>query len=75
MTARSTFDRPAVNPSREELSQRWHYDRTTRLFDLAPSRHPAGHVVASENSPFDDPGTLVSTARIPDRRPAADRPL
>ena len=59
MMTRSTFDRPAVNPSREELSQRWRYDHATRRFDLVPGHRPAGYVVASENSPLRRPRRLA----------------
>ena len=75
--ARTTIDRLIVNSPYEEPAHHWRYDRTTRRFDLAPGRRPAGYVVASEDSrAFDDrrPGALLSTARTPGRRSATDRP-
>ena len=72
--ARSTIDRLIVNSPCEEPTHHWHYDRTTRRFDLVPGHRPAGYVIASEDSrAFDDPGALLSTARTPGQRRAADR--
>ena len=56
---RATIDRLIVNSPYEEPTQHWRYDRTTRLFDLADGRRPAGYVVASgESGAFDDPGVF-----------------
>ena len=56
---RATIDRLIVNSPYEEPAQHWRYDRTTRLFDLANGRRPAGYVVASgESGAFDDPGVF-----------------
>ena len=58
--ARATIDRLIVNSPFEEPARHWRYDRTTRLFDLAEGRRPAGYVVASPDSrAFDDPGVFV----------------
>ena len=58
--ARATIDRLIVNSPYEEPARHWRYDRTTRLFDLADGRRPAGYVVASHDSrAFDDPGVFV----------------
>ena len=58
--ARATIDRLIVNSPYEEPACHWRYDRTTRLFDLAEGRRPAGYVVASPDSnAFDDPGVFV----------------
>ena len=57
---RATIDRLIVNSPYEEPQHHWHYDRTSRTFDLAEGRRPAGYVVASEDSrSFDDPGVFV----------------
>ena len=56
---RATIDRLIVNSPYEEPKRHWRYDRTTRLFDLADGRRPAGYVVASgESGAFDDPGVF-----------------
>ena len=56
---RTTIDRLIVNSPYEEPKQHWRYHRTTRLFDLADGRRPAGYVVASgESGAFDDPGVF-----------------
>lgn len=58
MASRS-IDRLIVNSPYEEPSFHWRYDRTTRLFDLAEGRRPAGYVVASgQTGAFDDPGVF-----------------
>ena len=58
--ARATIGRLIVNSPYEEPARHWRYDRTTRLFDLADGRRPAGYVVASPDSRvFDDPGVFV----------------
>ena len=66
----STIDRLIVNSPYEEPARHWRYDRTTRLFDLAAGRRPAGYVVASEDSrAFDDPGTFVEIPLVNRIRP------
>ena len=58
--ARATIDRLIVNSPYEEPARHWRHGRTTRLFDLADRRRPAGYVVASQDSKaFDDPGVFV----------------
>jgi len=60
MTARATIDRLIINSPYEEPAQHWRYDRSTRRFDLAEGRRPAGYLVASKDSrAFDDPGQFV----------------
>ncbi len=60
MTPRAAIDRLIVNSPWEEPARHWRYDRTTRLFDLADGRRPAGYLVASKDSrSFDDPGRFV----------------
>ena len=66
---RATIDRLIVNSPYEEPARHWHYDRGSRLFDLAEGRRPAGYVMASQDT-FDDPGTFVEIPlvnRIRDR--------
>ena len=54
----------------EQQAHHWRYDRTTRRFDLAPGRRPAGYVVASEDSrAFDDPGAFVEIPLVNAIRP------
>ena len=69
--ARATIDRLIVNSPYEEPARHWRYDRTTRLFNLADGRRPAGYVVATPDSrAFDDPGVFVEIPlvnRIRDR--------
>ena len=66
----STIDRLIINSPYEEPARHWRYDRTTRLFDLAEGRRPAGYVVASEDSrAFDDPGTFVEIPLVNRIRP------
>ena len=68
--ARTTIDRLIVNSPYEEPAHHWRYDRTTRRFDLAPGRRPAGYVVASEDSrAFDDPGAFVEIPLVNAIRP------
>ena len=68
--ARTTIDRLIVNSPYEEPARHWRYDRTTRLFDLAEGRRPAGYVVASEDSrAFDDPGVFVEIPLVNHIRP------
>ena len=45
--ARATVDRLIVSSPYEEPARHWRYDRTTRLFDLADGRRPAGSVAAA----------------------------
>ncbi len=62
---RATIDRLIVNSPYEEPARYWHYDRTTRRFDLAVGRRLAGYVVASLDSrAFDDPGVFVETPLV-----------
>ena len=66
----STIDRLIVNSPYAEPAFHWRYDRTTRLFDLAEGRRPAGYVVASEDSrAFDDPGVFVEIPLVNRIRP------
>ena len=68
--AQTTIDRLIVNSPYEEPARHWRYDRTTRLFDLAEGRRPAGYVVASEDSrAFDDPGVFVEIPLVNHVRP------
>ena len=39
----TTIDRLIVNSPYEEPARHWRYDRTTRMFDLAKGRRPAGY--------------------------------
>ncbi len=55
-----TIDRLIVNSPYEEPSHHWHYDRETRLFDLAEGRRPAGYFSATQGSrAVDDPGKFI----------------
>ncbi len=66
----STIDRLIVNSPYTEPAHHWRYDRTTRLFDLADGRRPAGYVVASERTKaFDDPGVFVEIPLVNRVRP------
>ena len=66
----ATIDRLIVNSPYAEPASHWRYDRTTRLFDLAEGRRPAGYVVASEDSrAFDDPGVFVEIPLVNRIRP------
>ena len=66
----STIDQLIVNSPYAEPASHWRYDRTTRLFDLAEGRRPAGYVVASEDSrAFDDPGVFVEIPLVNRIRP------
>ena len=70
MPSSATIDRLIVNSPYEEPAQHWRYDRTTRLFDLAQGRRPAGYVVASDDSrSFDDPGVFVEIPLVNAIRP------
>mgnify|MGYP000888037100 FL=1 len=56
----TTIDRLIINSPYEELRYHWRYDPTTKLFDLAEGRRPAGYVVATPDSKaFDDPGLFI----------------
>jgi len=66
----STIDRLIVNSPYEEPHHHWHYDRTTRLFDLVDGRRPAGYVIASGDSKaFDDPGIFIEIPLVNRIRP------
>ena len=70
MTGYKTIDRLIVNSPYEEPARHWSYDRTTRLFDLAEGRRPAGYIVASEGSrSFDDPGHFIEIPLVNRIRP------
>jgi type III restriction enzyme len=67
---KTTIDRLIINSPYEEPRQHWHYERETRLFDLAGGRRPAGYVIASESSKaFDDPGIFVPIPLVNQIRP------
>lgn len=60
-----TINQLIINSPYEEPKRHWHYDRSTRLFDLVDGRRPAGYVVASSDSKaFDDPGIFVDIPLI-----------
>ena len=60
-----TINQLIINSPYEEPKRHWHYDRSTRLFDLVDGRRPAGYVVASSDSKaFDDPGIFVEIPLI-----------
>lgn len=68
--AQTTIDRLIINSPYEEPTRHWHYERATRLFDLAEGRRPAGYVVASgESKAFDDPGIFVEIPLVNAVRP------
>ncbi|MCL1468630.1 BPTD_3080 family restriction endonuclease [Argonema galeatum] len=65
-----TIDQLIINSPYEEPKQYWHYDRTSRLFNLTDGRRPAGYIIASENSKtFDDPGKFVEIPLVNQIRP------
>jgi len=67
---KTTIDRLIINSPYEEPKHHWHYERETRLFDLAEGRRPAGYVIASESSrAFDDPGIFVPIPLVNKIRP------
>ena len=67
---RKTIDQLIINSPWEAPAEHWSYDRTTRLFDRAVGRRPAGYVVASEGSKtFDDPGVFVEIPSVNRIRP------
>ena len=56
----TTIDQLIINSPWVGPARHWHYDRATRLFNLADCRRPAGYVVASPDAKaFDDPGVFV----------------
>jgi len=66
----TTIDRLIINSPYEEPGYHWHYDRTTRLFDLVEGRRPAGYVTATPGSrTFDDPGIFVPIPLVNQIRP------
>ncbi len=66
----TTIDQLIINSPYEEPKQYWHYDRTSRLFNLTEGRRPAGYIIASENSKtFDDPGKFVEIPLVNQIRP------
>ena len=70
----STIDRLIVNSPYDEPNRHWHYDHSTRLFDLKEGRRPAGYLVASEDSrAFDDPGTFVEIPLVNRIRPRVNK--
>ena len=67
---RKTIDQLIINSPWDAPAEHWSYDRTTRLFDRAQGRRPAGYVVASEGSKtFDDPGVFVEIPLVNRIRP------
>ncbi len=67
---KTTIDRLIINSPYEEPKHHWHYERETRLFDLAEGRRPAGYVIASESSKaFDDPGIFIPIPLVNKIRP------
>jgi type III restriction enzyme len=65
-----TINQLIINSPYEEPKQYWHYDRASRLFNLAEGRRPAGYLIASENSKtFDDPGKFVEIPLVNQIRP------
>jgi len=67
---KTTIDRLIINSPYEEPKFHWRYDRTTRTFDLAEGRRPAGYVVATPGSKaFDDPGIFVEIPLVNKIRP------
>jgi len=70
MSSKTTIDQLIINSPYEEPKQYWHYDRTSRLFNLAEGRRPAGYIIASESSKtFDDPGKFVEIPLVNQIRP------
>lgn len=67
---KKTIDRLIVTSPYTEPACHWHYDRTTRTFDLVPGRRKAGYVVATEGSrSFDDPGVFYEIPLVNQIRP------
>jgi len=66
----TSIDKLIINSPFEEPAQYWRYERTTRTFDRAAGRRPAGYVVASaESRAFDDPGIFVEIPLVNQIRP------
>ncbi|MDK2974933.1 MAG: type restriction enzyme [Methanofollis sp.] len=67
---KKTIDRLIVTSPYTAPTHYWHYDRTTRTFDLVPGRRKAGYVVATEGSrSFDDPGVFYEIPLVNQIRP------
>ena len=65
-----TIDRLIVTSPYAEPACHWHYDRTTRAFDLAGGRRKAGYIVATQgSSAFDDPGVFYEILLVNRIRP------
>lgn len=65
-----TIDRLIVASPYTEPACHWHYDRTTRTFDLAEGRRKAGYIVATQgSSAFDDPGVFYEILLVNRIRP------
>jgi len=72
--AQSTIDRLIINSPYEEPRYHWRYDPTSKLFDLAEGRRPAGYVVATPGSKaFDDPGLFIEIPLVNAIRPRVKR--
>ena len=70
MSSQTTINQLIINSPYEEPKQYWHYDRNSRLFNLAAGRRPAGYIIASESSKtFDDPGKFVEIPLVNQIRP------
>ena len=56
----SGIDQLIINSPYEEPNCHWHYDASTRKFQLLQGRRSAGYVIASQNSnEFDEPGVFI----------------
>jgi len=65
-----TIDRLIVASPYAEPACHWHYDRTTRTFDLVEGRRKAGYIVATRGSrAFDDPGVFYEIPLVNRIRP------
>ena len=65
-----TIDRLIVTSPYTEPACHWHYNRTTRTFDLAEGRRKAGYIVATRgSSAFDDPGVFYEIPFVNKIRP------
>lgn len=70
MSSQTTINQLIINSPYEEPKQYWHYDRNSRLFNLAAGRRPAGYIIASESSKTsDDPGKFVEIPLVNQIRP------
>ncbi|HAT14440.1 MAG TPA: type III restriction endonuclease subunit R [Microcoleaceae bacterium UBA11344] len=70
MMSSETINQLIINSPYEEPQEYWHYDRTSRLFNRAEGRRPAGYIIASESSKtFDDPGKFVEIPLVNQIRP------